>query len=90
MSECICGKCPQTFKFANSEDEEYLCCVDEKQLFIEKRFCEEELGKMTAMFILNEGKTVDENTKLFMQYNTKYWESRKRIIDEEVKRREGE
>ena len=92
MSKCVCGECPSTFKFSTSEEEEYLCLIDEEQLFIEQRTAMEQIERMAAFTLIRKGKDakpLDEKEKHFVEYNTNYWKARKEIIDREIKRRNG-
>lgn len=87
MSECICGICPSTFGFSDSEDSEYLCLVPEERLGLEHRVCLEQLDKMNIFNMVNAGKKPTEEQQKFIDLNTKYWEERKEIIKMEFSRR---
>lgn len=87
MSECICGKCPSTFGFSDSEDSEYLCLVSEERLGLERRVCLEQLDKMNIFNVVNTGKKPTDEQQKFIELNTKYWKGRKEIIETEFDRR---
>ena len=92
MSDCICGKCPSTFKYCTGDEEEYLCLIDEKQIYIEQRTCIEQIERMAAFALVKksrDSKPLDEKEKKFIEYNTSYWTARKDIIDQEIARRNG-
>lgn len=90
MSECVCGKCPSTFKFSDGENEKYLCLMDEKELGLERRICLEQLGKMCVFKMVNQTRSLTEKEKQFEEHTTTYWNARQKILDEEVERRQEE
>lgn len=87
MSECVCGKCPSTFKFSDGEDEEYLCVMSGEQLSLERRTCMEQIGKMCVYSVINTARPLTEDEKQFLEHNLKYWEARQKILAEEAYRR---
>jgi len=91
MSKCICGVCPSTFKFSTDEEaEEFLCLVEEEQLYMEARICKEQIEKMIAVALIRKGsgeKPLTAKEKKFIEYNTSYWKSREEIINNEMDRR---
>lgn len=89
MSECICGNCPSTFKFASSEEEEYLCLIDGDILRLEHAICLEELGKMGVFNMVNIGKKLTDEQQKFLDFNTNYWSEREKITTIELNRRKG-
>lgn len=90
MSECICGKCPSTFGFSDSENSEFLCLISDEKLSLEHRVCLEQIGKMNMINAINLGKKLTEEQQKFMELNTKYWKERKNILEMERNRRSKE
>lgn len=89
MSECICSKCPSTFKFSDGEGEEYLCLVDESVLHLEHRVCMEQLGRMNIFSVINTGKKLTDEQQKFLDLNINYWNEREKIITAEFNRRKA-
>jgi hypothetical protein len=85
----VCGRCPSIFKLSDGETGDYVCLLDEEILFSEKRLCEEEAGKACFYSTLggSEGNKLSDKGKEYLDLSLRYWNMRKQVIDNELKRR---